>query len=487
MIALIAFTALGFSPLHAKSSQGLWLEGDLHAKRRVNVDVQHLSPQAYVNVADSLKTSVVNISTSSKGKSSPTLPNDQGELFNQFFGEEFFERFFQAPMQPEGPRTQQSLGSGFVIHKDGYIVTNNHVVDKADEIEVVFADETAYPAKLVGKDPKTDVALLKIERKKSTFKPVIIGDSDQMKVGEIAIAIGNPFGLSNSITQGIISAKERSIGFGTYDDFIQTDASINPGNSGGPLVNIHGEVIGINTAIVATGQGIGFAIPINLAKDIVNKLHQDGKVIRAWLGVLIQKVTNEHAKALGLSKKAGALISEIAEKGPAAKAGLKVGDVILSFNGKPISDWHQLPILVATAEIGKTYTVEVFRDEKVQKYRVKMEELKEGNPSMDDVSQSKTEEKEDKLGFIIEETKNDTRRQADLPAGEGVTIKYVNPSSQAFEKGVRPGDIIRTIDKKQITSIAEYRKVLQTLNKGQTVLLLVRRGQRNVYFAFTID
>jgi serine protease Do len=303
-----------------------------------------------------VKPSVVNISTTTLVKG-PDLYDrffGQANPFRDFFGEDFYERFFGD--MPQREFKQRSLGSGFIIDRDGYILTNNHVVEKAQSIKVRLSDEKEYDAKVVGRDPKTDIALIKINTRQNL--PVApLGDSDSLEVGDWLIAIGNPFGLEHTVTAGIVSAKGRVIGAGPYDDFIQTDASINPGNSGGPLFNLNGEVVGINTAIVSGGQGIGFAIPINVAKELLPQLKTKGRVVRGWLGVMIQKVTPEIAKGFGLKESEGALVSDVMEGSPAEKAGIKRGDVIVSYNGKRIKEMDQLPKLVGTTEVGKKVKV----------------------------------------------------------------------------------------------------------------------------------
>src|SRR5919197_206208 len=308
----------------------------------------------FADLAEQLKPAVVNISTTQvvKGqrRMAPRTP------FPSPFGErdpfeEFFERFFGG----EGPQREmrrRSLGSGFIITKDGYIVTNNHVVENASDIKVSLSDKEEFDAKVIGRDPKTDLALIKIEAKKD-LPTAPLGDSSKLRVGEWVIAIGNPFGLGHTVTAGIVSAKGRIIGAGPYDDFIQTDAPINPGNSGGPLFNMQGEMVGINTAIVSSGQGIGFAIPINIAKPLIPQLEKTGKVTRGYLGVSIQSIAPDLAKALKLEDRQGALVAEVVPGGPAARAGIQQGDVIVAFNGKAVKDAHDLPAMAAETPVGQ--------------------------------------------------------------------------------------------------------------------------------------
>ncbi|HXX54168.1 MAG TPA: Do family serine endopeptidase, partial [Thermodesulfovibrionales bacterium] len=319
-------------------------------------------PKSFADLAEKVKPAVVNISTVSTVK----IP---GNPFKQFFGPDqvgpfggFFHRFFGEV--PDKDMKQQSLGSGFIIDKDGYIITNNHVVEGAEEIKVKLSDGREFKAKVIGRDPKTDLALLKISSIFKNLPTISLGDSDKMRVGDWVIAVGNPFGLEETVTQGIISATGRVIGSGPYDNFLQTDAPINPGNSGGPLVNLKGEVIGINSAIIASGQGIGFAIPSSVAKTIISQLKEKGKVTRGWIGVSVQTITPEIAQAFGLKDTKGALVGEIVQGGPAATAGLTRGDVIISFDGKEINKMSDLPFIVAQTPIGKTVDVKVIRDKK---------------------------------------------------------------------------------------------------------------------------
>ncbi|HMK59565.1 MAG TPA: Do family serine endopeptidase [Dissulfurispiraceae bacterium] len=330
-------------------------------------------PQSFADLAAKINPAVVNIATT-------TTVRIPGNPFRQFFGpdekggalDNFFRHHFGDV--PDRELRQSSLGSGFIIDKEGYIITNNHVVDGADDIKVRLADGREFKAKVVGRDPKTDLALIKIL---SIFKdlPVLpLGDSDKIKVGDWVLAAGNPFGLENTVTQGILSAKGRELGEGPFDTFLQTDAPINPGNSGGPLVNLKGEVIGINTAIIAAGQGIGFAIPSNIAKKVIPVLKEKGKIVRGWIGVSIQTVTPEVATALGLKEAAGALVADIAQGGPADKAGITRGDIITSFDGNPINKASDLSALVSQAPSGKDVQVRILRGGKESTVTVKLGE-----------------------------------------------------------------------------------------------------------------
>jgi len=334
-----------------------------------------VTPDSFADLAEKLKPAVVNISTSKTVRSGGLQmfqePFGQGSPFEQFFGDDFFRRFFGDI--PERQFEQKSLGSGFIISEDGYIFTNNHVVEKADEILVKLSDEKEYKAKVVGTDQNIDIALLKIEPD-GRLPVVTLGDSSRLRVGDWVVAIGNPFGLNQTVTAGIVSAKGRVIGAGPYDDFIQTDASINPGNSGGPLFNLAGEVVGINTAIVAQGQGIGFAIPVNMARDVLDDLKTRGKVVRGWLGVSIQEISEDIAKNLNLKSREGALVADVFEGDPADKAGLRTGDVIVRIDGEKIKDTHDLLQKIARMRVGQKTSVQVLRNGKEMTFSITVSE-----------------------------------------------------------------------------------------------------------------
>jgi serine protease Do/serine protease DegQ len=325
----------------------------------------------FIRVAELVTPSVVNISTVTTGKG--RAPTEQFRPFgNDPFFRDFFDRFFEGMPRR---RQQASLGSGVIIEKRGLILTNNHVVKDADEITVKFADKHEVKGKVVGTDAKTDLAVIRVDAK-DDLPVATLGDSDTLQVGEWAIAIGNPFGLDHTLTVGVISATGRSeVGIAAYENFIQTDASINPGNSGGPLLNVRGEVIGINTAIVASGQGIGFAIPVNMARKVMEDLVKRGKVTRGWLGIGIQPLTPELAKSFGVGADEGILVNQVMPKSPAETAGIKVGDLILSLDGKPLKDTRQMQRLVAEAEIGKTIEVVVLRDKTKRTLKLQVGEM----------------------------------------------------------------------------------------------------------------
>jgi serine protease Do len=439
--------------------------------------VQAPAPPSFTHLAKKASPSVVNISTVKviKGGGQFPLPFGPDDPLR-----DFFERFFRDQV-PKDFR-QQALGSGFIIDKEGYILTNNHVVEKADEIKVKLADDQEFMAKIIGRDPKTDLALIKIKADKS-FIPLPLGDSDKLEVGEWVVAIGNPFGLGNTVTAGIVSAKYRQIGAGTYDNFIQTDASINPGNSGGPLLNTNGEVIGINSAIYSqTGGsiGIGFAIPINMAKDLLPQLKQ-GRVIRGWLGVMIQKITPELKEKLDLKEEKGALVSDVTKGGPADKAGIKRGDVIVSFDGKEIKEMSELPYVVASTPVGKTVTVEVIRKGDKKSFEVKIGELKEEKQA-----ELGTEAKP-KLGMSVEEITPELAEKFGLAETTGVVVVQVEEGSAAAETGLRPGDVILEVDQDPVENVSSFNRKLETYKKGDTILLLVKRQGATLFLTLKVE
>lgn len=430
----------------------------------------------FVVLSKKIKPLVVNISTTqvseTRGSQEFGSPFGEDDPFN-----EFWRRFFGGPI-PRGPQRQRSLGSGFIIDSDGSILTNNHVVENAQKIVVRLADEQEYEAKVIGRDAKTDIAVIKIEAQKA-LAVASLGDSDRLEVGEWVVAIGNPFGLDSTVTSGIVSAKGRHIGQGPYDNFIQTDASINPGNSGGPLINLRGEVIGINTAIFSrTGGniGIGFAIPINLVKELLPQLRGKGKVTRGYLGVLIQKVTPEIAESLAMDRARGALVANVSKAGPAEKAGVKVGDVIVEFDGSEIKDSGDLPIIVARTPVDKKVKMKVLRDKKEVTLTAAVGELKD-----EEVVASVPEKGE--LGLTVQRLTPQIAESLGLDKTEGVVVTAVEPTSAAEEGGIRRGDVIVEINRKQVRTVEDYKKAVAGIRKGKGVLFLVRRGESTLFLA----
>jgi len=441
-------------------------------------EYQSLSP-----LVKQLSPSVVNISTTSvsKGRSfsyqSPFGGEEQGDPF-----QDFFKRYFGDA--PEQEFKRKGLGSGFIFSEDGYIITNNHVVERATDIKVIMQNGDSYQAETIGTDPKTDLALLKIEPE-TKLPAVKFGNSQGLEIGDWVLAIGNPFGLGHTVTAGIISAKGRSLGLGSYDDFLQTDAAINPGNSGGPLFNFDGEVIGVNTAIIAGGQGIGFAIPINMAKDVVAQLRNSGKVVRGWIGVYVQEVTPEISEGLNLNGEKGALVADVSPDGPADKAGLKRGDVIVEFNGTTIEEMPDLPKTVASYAPGTKTKMKVIRGGKEKTLKIKLGELP------DEVAQSsrRTPGKavEQNLGLVVQEITPRVKKRFGVEHSMGVIITDVQSGSIAAVAGLRPGDVILEINKDRIANLDNYRNTMDSTESGQNVLFLIQRGTSTIYVALKTD
>ncbi len=376
---------------------------------------------------------------------------------------------------------RQSLGSGFIIDENGYILTSNHVIDRADDIRVKLWDETEYKATVVGRDPKTDIALIKVEADRPL--PVApLGDSDALEVGDWVLAIGNPFGLGLTVTAGIVSAKGRVLGSGPYDDFIQTDAAINPGNSGGPLFNLNGEVVGISTAIFSTSggnTGIGFAIPINLAKDILLSLKKEGFVERGWLGVTVQKVTPEIAESFGLRDRQGALVTDVTKDSPADRAGIQRGDIIVGYNGKKIEDMHELPRLVASTPVGTGVNLKIFREGKELDLNVIIEKLGKGIETPELVI-------EKILGLRTKTMPPAIAEQFGIRDGGAVLVLGVIDNSPAQRQNIRKGDVILEVNRKRVTSTEEMASVIKKLDKGDAVLLLMKRNTGYIYVSIRL-
>ena len=398
-----------------------------------------------------------------------------------FFGDEFFERFFGRRF-PRKYR-QMGAGSGFIISKDGYIITNNHVVADADKVKVKLADGREFNAKIVGTDPASDVAVLKIEAENLPVLP--LGDSDKIEVGEWVLAIGNPFGLTQTVTVGVISAKGRSgVGITDYEDFIQTDAAINPGNSGGPLVNLRGEAIGMNTAIFTRSggyMGIGFAIPINMVKIITEQLIKTGKVTRGWLGVVIQELNEDLAKSFGLEKPEGALVTEVAENSPAERAGLKPGDVIVEYNGKPVKNVAELRTMVALTPPGTKVKLVV-----VRKGKRKTLEVTIGNQPQSLALLTGQDEFLKKLGLEVQPLTPELAEQFGYGVKEGVIITGVAPGSPAAMAGLRPGMLVEEVNHQKVRTLKDFARALVQSKKTGRVLFLVRDREFRRYVAIRL-
>ena len=441
----------------------------------------HEGLSIFMHLAETLSPAVANISIVQKDKQQREQsfhgfrrPFQEGQPFGQDPFREFFDRYFgDVP-----PQARQSLGSGFIIHPKGLLLTNNHVIEEAEQIKVTLNDEREFDATVIGRDPKTDLALLKVESKVD-LPTVPLGNSDALRIGEWVLAIGNPFGLSHTVTAGIVSAKGRVIGAGQYDDFIQTDASINPGNSGGPLFNTRGEVVGINTAIIAGGTGIGFATPINLVKELVPQLHDQGKVTRGWLGVMIQKVTPELARTFDLPQARGALVADVISDSPAAQGGLQQGDIITKFDGRDIQDMHELPRVVAKTEAGKQVEVQILRQGKAKTLSVTIAVLH------DDTAVAAAEPEPtviDRLGMEVEDLTPALIQRLGLSSSKGVFVAEVAPDGLAAEAGIRSGDVILEVNRQGITDTQSYADALQN-HVDDTILLLVARDENTLYVA----
>jgi serine protease Do len=470
LVTVVTSLWLGLlAPVPCRAAAPFWEEGSGTAL------AEQPKPPAFASLAKALKPAVVNISSKQEEEERPRVRSPFGEEGDPF--QEFFDRFFG----PRRPRQQHSsLGSGFIIHSTGYIVTNNHVVEHATEIKVTLATQEEFDAKLIGRDPKTDLALLKINSD-TPLPTVPLGDSEALEVGDWVLAIGNPFGLGHTVTAGIVSAKGRIIGAGPYDDFIQTDASINPGNSGGPLFNMRGEVVGINTAIVASGQGIGFAIPSNMAKEVLLQLHGKGKVTRGWLGVAIQNLSPELGRAFGLKDAHGALVADVLPDGPAAKAGIERGDVIVTFHGKAVEDSSDLPRMVAVVPPQTKVDVEIIRGGKRRTISVVLGAMKEEEEEVS--TRLQPSDVEDTLGLRVQAITPDVAHALRLEDAEGVVVSQVAPDGPAAEAGVRRGDVVREVNRKVVTDLESYEDATAHLTPEAPVLFLLERQGNGLYVA----
>jgi serine protease Do len=422
-------------------------------------------PASFSELAKQAQPGVVNVRT-------VKTVEGGGPVFRHFFGNPFerrnpFEDF--GPFSDERQREfkQRSLGSGFIIDREGHIVTNNHVIEGADEITVRLSNDKEYDAEIVGRDPNTDLALIKI-KDASDLVPLKMGDSDQLTVGSWVVAMGSPFGLEQTVTAGIVSAKGRVIGSGPYDDFIQTDASINPGNSGGPLLNLNGEVVGINTAIVAQGQGIGFAIPVNLARGVIRQLEQSGSVTRGWLGVGIQDLTPELAEYYGIKDENGVLVAQVFEGDPADKAGIKANDIIIAVDDKPVKTSRELTATIANIPVGKKTPITILRDGKEKTVKVKIAKRDDSERLA-----RRVPEKNGELGIrIAEMTPEMAKRYGHSETEKGVLVVGVESGSKAAEAGIRQGDLVKEVNRKPVTAVSELRAELK---KNEKIQLLVKR------------
>ena len=473
--SVAAYTPVSFdgSVAEAKTRPALWHEHDASPQPVVANGFSPLPSLA--PLVKQLKPAVVSVATAS--------------VVRRRRGADPFEEFFRPYMgdQADGRVVPRGQGSGFIIHESGLVLTNNHVIDGADQIDVKLADGREFAAKVVGRDPKTDVALLRLENAKD-LPTVYLGDSDRADVGDWVVAIGNPFGLSHSVSVGIVSAKERFIGAGPYDDFIQTDAAINPGNSGGPLFNARGEVIGINTAIVAQGQGIGFAVPINLVKVLVPQLEQTGTVARGWLGVAIQDLSPEIARSLKIPENTkGALIADVVEGGPAARAGLEHGDLVVSVDGKDIENYAQLSRIIALLPPGKSVRLGVLRNGGRTDLDVAIA-ARDDQGRVLDASATRRQEspraaEKGPLGISVGEVTPQVARKMGLSRPVGVVVTEVQGDGPAARAGVGEGDLILEVNRRPVRSLADWREIVRSVSPGEMVLLRLQRGDSAIYVA----
>jgi len=455
----------------AATRPGLWSE-----RPKGTLPAGFVPPTSLGPLVKELKPAVVNISTTQVVKRRATMPGmDPNDPFNQFFGQ-----FFGGDQQQQVQRLH-SLGSGFVINAKGLVVTNNHVIDGASEIKVKLGDGREFSADVLGKDPKVDLALLKLQGDVKDLPVVYLGDSDKTDVGDWVIAIGNPFGLDHTVSHGIVSAKERIIGAGPYDDFIQTDAPINPGNSGGPLFNVNGEVVGVNTAILSpNGQGsvgIGFAVPVNMLKEELPQLESTGHVVRGWLGVSSQDLTPELARSLHMTATKGAVINDVFPESPADKGGMRAGDVVTELNGRHVDNFYELLRAVAGISPGTDTKVQVLREGKPVTLLVKVVEKPE------DEQIARSVQGGDRLGIRVEAVSTELARRTGLKEGRGVAVTDVKEDGAAYAAGVRSGDVILEVNRRPVESLNAYQRVVGAANPGDLVLLRVQRRGSTLYIA----
>ncbi len=435
------------------------------------------APTSFADLAEQVKHSVANISTTQvvKGGVRGSMMGQDKDL-RDFFGDDFFKHFFGE--MPQSEMKTQALGSGVVVDKNGLILTNNHVVEKATEIKVKFDTGKEYTAKVLGRDPKTDLALIQVKADGDFPNAVALGDSDAIRVGDWVMAVGNPFGLGQTVTTGVVSAKGRVIGAGPYDDFLQTDAAINPGNSGGPLFDMQGRVVGINTAIIAQGQGIGFAIPINLAKELLPQL-ETGKVVRGWLGLTIQDLNPELARSFDIKDSKGVLISGVIADGPAQKSGLIEGDVVTAFNGKVVANAHVLSRLAASTPPNTKVTLDIVRGSQSKSISVTLGTMPQQTVQAGAVEQGA---ERGSWGMTVQDLTPEIARQLGVRSKEkGVVISGVTPGSAAEMAGLQPGDIIKEVNRQRVTNTHDFEKAVLKGSSGNRLLLLLKRGEGSLY------
>jgi len=469
--------ATGYAVARAKEAA---TEAHVHASLKMADPSEGPSRTGFAPIVKEVLPNVVNISSSKVVRTPNQMPEGMqtDPFFQQFFGQGFGNR-------PEIPkdRREQSLGSGVIVSPEGYVLTNNHVVDGATDVKVTLSDKRELKAQVVGTDPKTDVAVLKLEGSK--FPAITLGDSSKVQVGDYALAIGDPFGVGQTVTMGIVSAKGRgNLGIEDYEDFIQTDAPINPGNSGGALVNDRGQLVGINTAILSHGsggnEGIGFAIPINLARDVMGQILDHGKVTRGYLGVVVQPITPAMAKALGQTELKGALVGDVSPRGPAQLSGVERGDVILEINGKVVNDSNELRNTVAMMQPGEAVQLKISRNGSTRDISVKLGEL----PVSKQEAQNQPEgaSKDALEGVSVESLNAETAKQLELPEStKGVVVTGIDPSSPKAESGLRKGDVIQEVNHQRVHNVAEFEQAMH--KSGNSALLLVNRGGTTLFIA----
>jgi serine protease Do len=469
--------ATGYAVARAKEAA---TEAHVHASLKMADPSEGPSRTGFAPIVKEVLPNVVNISSSKVVRTPNQMPEGMqtDPFFQQFFGQGFGNR-------PEIPkdRREQSLGSGVIVSPEGYVLTNNHVVDGATDVKVTLSDKRELKAQVVGTDPKTDVAVLKLEGSK--FPAITLGDSSKVQVGDYALAIGDPFGVGQTVTMGIVSAKGRgNLGIEDYEDFIQTDAPINPGNSGGALVNDRGQLVGINTAILSHGsggnEGIGFASPINLARDVMGQILDHGKVTRGYLGVVVQPITPAMAKALGQTELKGALVGDVSPRGPAQLSGVERGDVILEINGKVVNDSNELRNTVAMMQPGEAVQLKISRNGSTREISVKLGEL----PVSKQEAQNQPEgaSKDALEGVSVESLNAETAKQLELPEStKGVVVTGIDPSSPKAESGLRKGDVIQEVNHQSVHNVAEFEQAMH--KSGNSALLLVNRGGTTLFIA----
>ena len=429
-------------------------------------------PESFSSLAEMASPAVVNVRTEKTVTAGGKLYRhfNQSPFGNDDRFNDFFEKFFGE--QPQKEHKERSLGSGFIIDKEGFIVTNNHVIENADKIKVKLKDGKEYNAEIIGRDPSTDLALIKVPSGNNL--PVLaFGDSNSLKVGQWVVAIGSPFGLEQTVTAGILSAKGRVIGSGPYDNFLQTDASINPGNSGGPLIDMQGQVVGINTAIVASGQGIGFAIPVNLAKGVIDQLKNKGEVTRGWLGVVISDISEDVAEYYGLKEKKGAMVMDVVKGDPADLAGIQANDIILEVNDRKVETSRDLTNLVAGISVGEKIKILVLRNNKKQTFMVEIAKRPEESKLA-----SKSPDKgrsEDELGIRVTNLTPEKAQRLNLSLTDGVIVERVEPGGKGAEAGVQAGDVIKEINHQVIKTVQDYSSQISKLKKDDVIQMFIWR------------